>query len=67
MKPLPLATAPPPAPDLLVVQALPLRLQRMVALLLAHGEVICRYPVGNVELHFHGESVQAKLACNLVR
>ena len=67
MKPPTLATPPPPAPDLLVVQALPLRLQRMVALLLAHEEVICGYHIGHVELHFHGESVQAKLGCNLSR
>jgi len=57
----------PPALDLLVLHTLPPRLQRMVALLLAHEEVICRYGVGHVELHFHGESVQVKLACNLCR
>jgi len=54
-------------PDLLPLHALPLRLQRMIAVLLAHEEALCRYNVGHVELHWHGENLEAKLGCNLLR
>lgn len=54
-------------PDLLALHALPLRLQRMIAVLLAHEEALCRYNVGHLELHWHGENLEAKLGCNLSR
>ncbi len=59
---LPYAPAP---PDVVVLTTLPPRLQRMIALLLAHETVICGYAIGCVELHFHQGNVEAKLGCRL--
>ena len=44
--------------------ALPERIARMLALVLAHQDVLCTYPTGAIELHFHLESVRAKIVCN---
>jgi hypothetical protein len=43
---------------------LPERIQLMLALLLAHQDVLCTYPTGALELHFHAQSVKAKIVCN---
>jgi hypothetical protein len=60
-------SAPDLLPEMIPLHTLTPRLQRMVAILLAHEAVICQYNIGSVELHFHQESVEAKLGCNLSR
>ncbi len=68
MKPSPLVLPyAPPSPDVVVLTALPPRLQRMIALLLAHEEALCRPNVGSVELHFHADNLEAKLWWSLTR
>lgn len=41
--------------------ALPWRVQQMLALVLEHQDVLCRYATGTLELHFHGGSVKPKI------
>ena len=52
------------------LSALPVRIQRMIALILTHQDDLCRWHKGCLELHFHAqpgqqESVQAKLSTSL--
>jgi hypothetical protein len=51
------------------VQRLPLRLRKMLGLLLAHQELLCQADIGALELHFHRaastDSVKAKLVLHL--
>jgi hypothetical protein len=40
---------------------LPARIERMIALLLAHRDLLCAYETGSLELHFRSDSIKLKL------
>lgn len=44
---------------------LPPRIQRIMAILLTYQDVICGGMVGDLEFHFHQDSVKAKVQHNL--
>ena len=55
----------PIVPPIIRAEHLRPRLQRIMALLLQHADLICDGTVGSLELHFHGEALKAKLVHHL--
>ncbi len=42
-------------------QDIPMRIEQMIAILLAHQDEICKHPYGHIELHYKDEQVQASM------
>jgi hypothetical protein len=57
---------PPPSTraESLQLHQLPVRLQKMIRLILTHHALLCAHPVGTLELHFRHDSVKPKIICN---
>jgi hypothetical protein len=60
--PRPAAAYPEPPPDTVCLAALPPRIQRLVALVLAHQDLLCAYQTGSLslELHFAHDIIKTK-------
>jgi hypothetical protein len=50
--------------DTIRLEGLPERIRHMLALVLAHRDLLTAYPSGTLELHFRHDSVKPKVTCS---